>query len=117
MVEKHSNLPPAGPESMTGRFADFLPGVRPRVLGILAGLAATFFWAYWPALCEMARKWSGDTQYSRGYLVPLFSLAVLWLRRESVSGVDPQPSWWGAALLLVGVLGRLAGAVVFFAWL
>jgi exosortase len=83
----------------------------------------------------MGRKWAGDPQYSHGYLVPLFSLYLLWSRRPGrnpksqvpnpnssglgfgISDVEFRPSWWGLAVLSGGVLLRLAGAYVFFDWL
>src|SRR5262249_32213941 len=37
-----------------------------------AVLLATVVWAFWPSLCEFARAWRNDPQYSHGYLVPGF---------------------------------------------
>jgi exosortase len=65
----------------------------------------------------MARKWSEDPQYSHGYLVPAFSLYLLWFRRSTIKGAAWRPNWWGLPLLGVGVLMRLAGAYYFFDWL
>src|SRR5262249_51522830 len=62
------------------------PTARPRLL--LAGLAAPLavvLWAYWPTLAETQRTWATNPQYSHGYLVPLFALLLLWLRRDRLA--------------------------------
>ena len=48
-------------------------------------LLACFLWGYWPTLASMAKKWWNDPQYSQGYLVPFFSVFVLYLRRNKIS--------------------------------
>jgi exosortase len=113
------------------------PASRPRVgwrvfqYGILVLLIA---WLYLPILSRLATQWYDDSNYSHGFLVPLFSLWVLWRDRWRISAVVPQPSLWGLpimclgmATLVVGVLGSelflsrislllvIAGLVVFFA--
>jgi exosortase len=71
------------------------------------GIAALFFcgclvWAYWPTLTAMAYKWQNDPQYSQGYLVPVFSALLLYLRRDmvrkSVTGIDLR----GLVLIIFG---------------
>jgi exosortase len=86
-------------------------------LSVLAGLGSLVAWGYWPSLGDMANRWSYDPQYSHGYLVPFFALALLWVRR-GLFGADAQwPNWWGAALLLISAGLRLVAAYVFFGWL
>jgi exosortase len=86
------------------------------ILPGLVGLAA-LVWAYWPTLTRMAERWNDDPQYSHGYLVPLFSLYVLWLRRSLLRDAEWEPSWWGMGLLGAGVGLRVLGAFVYFGWL
>jgi len=64
----------------------------------------------------MAGRWSGDAQYSHGFLVPVFALGVLWLRRAQLSATDLAPNWWGLGLLLVGIGLRLSSAWYFAEW-
>jgi exosortase len=80
------------------------------MLGIL------FAWGYWPTFASMARVWSGDPQYSHGYLVPVFALVLLWLRRDRLAGVPLQASWWGVVLVAGGAAVRLTGTFFFFEW-
>lgn len=73
----------------------------------LLGLALV--WSYWPTLELMVDRWARETQYSHGFLVPVFAAAVLWSRRNLLTGVVPSTSWWGLPVLAVGVVCRLLG--------
>jgi exosortase len=97
-------------------------GRRGRLTGIptkiaLGALAIVLFWAYWPILIEMARRWGSDPQYSHAYLVPLFSLYLLWSTRGSAEAAIGRTSWWGLPILSVGIGIFLAGAYWYFDWL
>src|SRR5579863_5848331 len=97
------------------------------VLFILIG------WLYGSILVHLAMQWWRDPNFSHGFLVPLFSLFVLWKDWDRISRFPPAPSFWGLivvsfalCLLLAGVLGAelflsrisllllLAGLIVFF---
>jgi exosortase len=99
--------------------------VKPRLLqppgrGPLAGtlaLLAVAGWAYLPTLVRMAHRWSSDPQYTHGYVVPLFALLVLWHRRDSFPLTRARPCAWGAALIGLAAVLRLAGALWSFDWL
>src|SRR5262245_32757409 len=84
---------------------------------VLAGLGAGLLWAYWPVLTGMAQRWGHDAQYSHGYLVPLFAVALLWLRRDRLADLSWQPSWWGVLPLTAAAALGLAGAYSSVAWL
>lgn len=68
-------------------------------LGILLGLCA---WSLWPVLGSMAERWATDPRYAHGYLVPFFSLALLWLRRDSFLEATWRPTTWGLAFIAAG---------------
>jgi exosortase len=89
---------------------------RPSWFLLLAGLGIGLFWAYWPTLENLAQRWSTDPQYSHGYVVPVFALAVLWYRRDRFPRGKLGPSWWGLLLLAGSALLRLAGAYFFIDW-
>lgn len=75
----------------------------------LAALAGCLSWALWPVLVAMAERWSGDPRYAHGYLVPMFSLALLWMRRDQILAARLRPSNWGVALVAVGAALQLFG--------
>jgi len=79
-------------------------------------LGAAVLWAFWPTLGEMAQRWS-EPEYSHGYLVPAFAVALLWLRRDRAAAFAPRSSWWGVLLLGLGVLLRFVGEYLYLDWL
>jgi exosortase len=80
-------------------------------------LGLCLLWAYWPTLAELSDRWSNDPQYSHGYLVPLFSLYLIWRQRRQLAELPGQPNWWGVAFIALGMAVRLAGAYIFLPWL
>jgi exosortase len=74
-------------------------------------------WAYWSALVELAGQWAANPQYSHGYLVPVFAVALLWLRRRQMDLVRFRPNLWGLAVLLGAITMRLVGTWFHFVWL
>ena len=97
--------------------APILGMTRISPVAILAGLlAASLLWAYWPTLYDLERTWSRDPRYSHGYLVPVFALYVLWLRRAYRSDRG-DASWIGVLLFLIGAVLNFVGAYSYFTWL
>lgn len=82
-----------------------------------ATICGSLTWAYWPTLVEMAGRWEHEPQYSHGYLVPCFSLAVLWCSRKVLRENATNGSIWGFATLLAAVTMRLVGVEFYYAWL
>src|SRR5947209_6119001 len=75
----------------------------------LALLLGVVLWSLWPVLAGMAERWSGDPRYAHGYLVPMFSVALLWMRREQFLGETFRPSTWGLVFIALGAAVQLAG--------
>ena len=97
---------------------------------VLAGLTV---WLYSSILFRLVQQWWQDPNFSHGFLVPAFSLFVLWENRSRLANLTAKPSASGLmvlilalAVLVVGVLGAelflsrvsllllLAGLIVFF---
>lgn len=81
----------------------------------LAGLAAiSAAWIYAPTLVWLVQTWIHDKPYSHGFLVPLVSGYLLWVRRRTLHEHVGRPASLvggltiAAALVLV-VAGRLSG--------
>jgi exosortase len=75
----------------------------------LAILAGGIVWALWPVVAVMAERWTNDPRYAHGYLVPLFSIALLWMRAPQIKGAKMQASNWGLLLIAVGASFQLLG--------
>jgi exosortase len=86
-------------------------------LKVLAGLIVLTVVAYWSKLAVMSERWLSDPQYSHGYLVPLFAIGLLWLRKDLLKPNAFQPNWWGLPVLLGGITLRWVGAEYYLEWL
>ncbi|HXG10883.1 MAG TPA: exosortase/archaeosortase family protein [Gemmataceae bacterium] len=91
--------------------------IRPLLLLMVAVVLAVVWWSYASTLGETARRWARDPQYSHGYLVPVFALVLLWLRRDRLPAEWPPWTWWGVPVLAVGLGLRLFGTYFHFVWL
>jgi exosortase len=74
-------------------------------------LIACVLLVYAPVLSHLARQWWDEPDYSHGFLVPIFSAYVLWLRRDLLRKVVPRPSWTGMAVLCASLCVLFAGSL------
>jgi exosortase len=90
---------------------------RRSLLG-LALLMGALLWSFWPTLSVLEQRWSVDPRYSHGFLVPLFSLFLLWFRRGMCpSGLVPAAAcWWGVALIAAAAVLRFGGVYAYVEW-
>jgi exosortase len=80
-------------------------------------VAAALLWGYWPSLLSLERTWSADPRYSHGFLVPLFSLYLLWSRRGRIAEAESRPSPGGLILIGMGIAMHLGGAATNHEWI
>jgi exosortase len=79
---------------------------------------ACIVWALWLSIDEMADNWATNPTYSHGYLVPLISAALLWMRRgEFPQKKANKSSSWGLALVLFGAACHVGGLLFYIRWL
>ena len=92
---------------------------RPRTppLALILVALAIVGWAYWATLAEVVERWSNDPQYSHGFLVPLFSIYLLWMRRDHLRASDIGARWWGLAIVALAALLRLVSHFLYQPWL
>ncbi len=84
---------------------------------LLGVVTLTLLWGYFNSLWAVAQFWDSP-EYSHGYLVPMFTLALLWMRREELPGQDQisaSARWVGLALIALGLSIRLPAAYYNFA--
>jgi exosortase len=122
-MSRHQNLE-HGQRNGAGRAkAASLQEVAPRAggsavhpIGLAAGaiaLLAAFLWAYWPTLIEMVGQWINQPDYSHGFLVVPISLFFLWSRRARLRLDLLRPSIYGAAVVLLASVMRVAAGAFF----
>jgi len=64
---------------------------------------------YYRVAGKLIYDWYDLPDYSHGFLVPLFSLFLVWERRASLQKVPIRQSWKGIAFILVGILLLILG--------
>jgi exosortase len=64
----------------------------------------------------VAGHWWNDPQYTHGALVPLFSIFLLWWRRDRLADVSFAVNPWGLALVFAGLALRLFGVRFYHAF-
>jgi len=83
------------------------PGGRSLELVAFGLVVLALALAYTPSFRYLSDIWSGDPNYSHGFLVVPAALMILWLRRDSLDTSRIVPSRWGWGLL-VGVFALRA---------
>lgn len=74
--------------------------LRPSIIlsGVLVLVAVA--WSYSGAFIELAYRWAREPDYSHGFLVPVFSAYLLWIRWKPSESLSGSGSWWGFVPLL-----------------
>ncbi len=86
------------------------------VASLLVVVGGCLLWSTWPALAAMADRWARDPRYAHGYFVPLFALALLWMRRSMVKEAAPAGTAWGLVLVAAGAALQLAAGYYRLEW-
>jgi exosortase len=71
-------------------------------VGAFAGLYAPVFRRLW-------HDWANDDNYSHGFLIVPLAAYFVWERRERLRALEPRPTVWGLAVLILGLSVLLAG--------
>jgi len=79
----------------------------PGVAVALVCLAVAFVWINWSSYGTFYSAWS-MADYQHGPLVPVFSLFLLWWRRDMLLPFAGRGSWWGLAFLALWAWMRVA---------
>jgi len=77
----------------------------------VAILALALAFIYLPIIRRLAAQWVSDPTWVHCLFIPIFSLYVLWRRREHLRTMPLQPSWWGLEILILGFLFLAIGVL------
>jgi exosortase len=72
------------------------------IVGILTML-------YWEIVWEMMLDWWTDPNYSHGFLVPVFSIYLVYRQRKDIMATPMCGAWLGLPLLLAGLCVLILG--------
>lgn len=75
------------------------------VITVLVGLL------YGPVLTGLIQQWWQDPNYSHGFVVPLFSLYLLWNDRDRWQRISLEPTQWGVVVMIAAVVLLIAGTL------
>lgn len=75
----------------------------------IGALTVLLLYSYWPGLTNATSAWN-NPQYSHGWMVPLFSLGLLFWWRKPLGQVTPSAQVTGLGILVLSFLLRLACA-------
>ena len=90
---------------------------RPTAIRI-AILTALFCVLHYEQINWMARSWASNVNWNHGFMLPLFSLFLLYTRREDIYATPRKAFWPGLALMVLAfVLEVLAFKLVQNYWL
>lgn len=72
-------------------------------------LAVLLIALYYRIGIKLVSDWYNIPDYSHGFLVPLFSIFLLWDNRKKIAATRIQPSWAGLTLVVFGLLILIFG--------
>jgi len=93
-------------QSVSGEWISPATMVR---ITIVAGLIVLVYWGSIQHL--LIARWLRDGNWSHGWLIPLFSLYFLWMKRDELAVCKPRGSFVGAAILILSLF-----MLIFSAW-
>ena len=82
---------------------------RSHLAGLFVILAILLGAVYWKILRALAIQWWDDANYSHGFLVPLFSLYLVWQQRAALRGLPRSGSPLGIPVVLAGIAALILG--------
>lgn len=82
------------------------------VWALLAVALAAAIFVLQDGVGYMWQVWQANDEYSHVYLIPFISAFLVWQRRDELAAMRFEGSWWGLAVvgvgLTLGVLGQLS---------
>ena len=85
---------------------------QPKVQAGWLALAAVFAWFYWSSLQYLVDTWWKQEDYQHGFVVPIFAVFLLWIRRDMIPSFGGRGSLWGLALF--GLWAAMRWTSVYF---
>jgi exosortase D (VPLPA-CTERM-specific) len=75
---------------------------------VLVGLLAILV-AFSGTLLETGIWWADHEEYSHGFLIPIVSAWLLWMRRDALRANTGQPTWAGPVIVLLAAAMHITG--------
>ena len=89
------------------------PGLSSTAIVQIITVAALLLAVFWvPIRQSLIYRWSNDANWSHGWLIPLFSLYFLYLRRDEIAAAPRKTNYGGLFILIAALATYLAYLVV-----
>ena len=82
-----------------------------QVLLLLAGGFLLLLPAFWGGISELIGRWDSQEEYSHGYLIPLVTIYLIWMRRDLLKTLEFNPTWFPVGLVVLGLLVAIIGEI------
>ena len=79
--------------------------------GLIAWFGLLTLACYAPVLGALVRQWSSDPDMGHGFFVPVIAGYIVWQKRNELLAIEPQPNWWGLAVVIVGGVQLMIGTL------
>ncbi len=78
-------------------------------VGVLAGVMALL---YWTDLQNLVHLWLSDSNWSHGFIIPFFSLFLIYNWRHQILATPRRISYWGWLFILLAILIRSVALLI-----
>ena len=75
----------------------------------LAAFVVAFALLYAQVFVDLVKNWFRDPNYSHGFAILPISAYLVWLRRDRIAAVEPNPNWLGLLLVAGSLIMLLVG--------
>ncbi|MGA2771393.1 MAG: exosortase/archaeosortase family protein [Bryobacteraceae bacterium] len=79
--------------------------------GKIAWFGLLLMACYAPVLRALVRQWGSDPDMGHGFFVPVIAGFIVWQKRNELLAIQPQPNWWGLAVVLIGGVQLIIGTL------
>lgn len=105
--EPAAQITPAGREGWSFKAAlERVPRETWISVGIIVCLLVGL---YFRVAFKLVSDWYNIADYSHGFLVPFFSLYLLWDKRAEITATPIRPSWAGVPIIVIGLVLLIFG--------
>jgi exosortase len=74
-------------------------------------LTGAFLALYSHSIATLISDWSGDPNFSHGFLIPFVAAYMVWHKKEVLKTIEVKPSQAGLGVIIFGMLCFLAGNI------
>jgi exosortase len=90
--------------------------LKPEVIVTAIVFVGVFYFFYSETIAKLIHTYWTEPDYSHGFFVPIFSLYLLWYRRDMLPAVPQKGSWWGLAFFGVWAFMLWYGVYFHYTW-